>query len=113
MKKTLHLTLKKKWFDMIKSGVKKEEYREVKAYWMKRIAGLDGCGTGYNFTILRDAGFNFERHIFDTIIFHNGYGKNAPKFEIECKSVVVDQGKKKWGAPDYRVFVLKLGEIIQ
>ena len=26
----LTLTIKKKWFDMIKSGIKKEEYREVK-----------------------------------------------------------------------------------
>ena len=29
MSKILHLTLKKKWFDMIASGEKKEEYREM------------------------------------------------------------------------------------
>ena len=28
--KTLTLSLKKQWFDMIKSGEKKEEYREIK-----------------------------------------------------------------------------------
>lgn len=28
--KTLHLVLKKRWFDMILSGEKKEEYREIK-----------------------------------------------------------------------------------
>ena len=33
----LHLTLKKYWFDMIKSGIKKEEYREIKDYWVKRL----------------------------------------------------------------------------
>ena len=27
--KTLHLNLKKQWFDMILSGEKKEEYREL------------------------------------------------------------------------------------
>ena len=28
--KYLHLTLKKNWFDLILSGEKKEEYREIK-----------------------------------------------------------------------------------
>ena len=35
--KTLHLTLNKKWFDMIAAGVKKEEYRSIKTYWIKRL----------------------------------------------------------------------------
>jgi hypothetical protein len=111
--KTITITLKKKWFDMILSGKKKEEYREVKDYWMKRIANVKGCGTGYNFTILRDMGFNFTKQVFDRIIFKNGYSKSAPMIEIECKGVVVDTGKKKWGAPNYRTFVFKLGKIIK
>jgi hypothetical protein len=111
--KKLHLPIKKKWFDMILSGAKKEEYLEVKDYWMTRIAGVKGCGTSYNYTILRDRGFNSDKKVFDTIIFKNGYSKNAPTIEIECKSVVVDMGKVKWGAPKYRVFVLKLGKIIK
>ena len=36
--KTLTLPLKKKWFDMIKTGVKKEEYRERKDYWFNRFS---------------------------------------------------------------------------
>ena len=111
--KTLNLTLKKEWFDMILSGEKKEEYREVKDYWMKRIAGLQGCGTGYNFTILRDNGFNQIKHVFDKVVFKNGYSKDAPSIEVECKGVVVDEGKGKWGAPNYKVFVIKLGKIIK
>ena len=35
--KTLTLFLKKKWFDMIASGEKTEEYREIKPYWEKRL----------------------------------------------------------------------------
>ena len=31
------LTLKKQWFDMIASGEKKEEYREIKDYWWMRL----------------------------------------------------------------------------
>ena len=33
----LTLPIKKKWFDMIKSGEKKEEYREIKQYWFTRF----------------------------------------------------------------------------
>ena len=33
----LTLPIKKKWFDMIKSGEKKEEYREIKNYWTTRL----------------------------------------------------------------------------
>ena len=35
--KKLHLNLKRKWFDMILSGEKKEEYREFKKYWIDRL----------------------------------------------------------------------------
>ena len=34
----LTLPIKKKWFDMIKTGEKKEEYREIKPYWTKRLS---------------------------------------------------------------------------
>ena len=34
---TLHLILKRKWYDMIVSGEKPEEYREKKAYWANRF----------------------------------------------------------------------------
>lgn len=33
----LTFTLKKQWFEKIKSGEKTVEYREVKPYWTKRI----------------------------------------------------------------------------
>ena len=35
--KILHLTLKKEWFDMILSGEKLEEYRDIKDYWTTRL----------------------------------------------------------------------------
>lgn len=33
----LILNLKKKWFDMWKSGEKPEDYREMTKYWAKRL----------------------------------------------------------------------------
>lgn len=38
MNNTLFLPLKAKWYDMIESGIKTEEYREFKEYWFKRLA---------------------------------------------------------------------------
>lgn len=35
--KTITFNLKREYFDAIKSGVKKEEYREKKAFWTKRL----------------------------------------------------------------------------
>lgn len=37
--KDLHLNLKKEYFEEIKSGVKKFEYRLYNDYWIKRLVG--------------------------------------------------------------------------
>ena len=37
MEDAIHLPLKGKYYHMIKSGIKPEEYREQTPYWMKRI----------------------------------------------------------------------------
>ena len=89
--KYLHLTLKKNWFDLILSGEKKEEYREIKPYWEKRLMGKT----------------------YDKVIFRNGYGNHAPWFAIELKGIIQGTGKSEWGAEEgKRYFVLSLGEII-
>ena len=36
----LVLPIKRKWFEMIASGEKKEEYREIKPYYDKRLGHL-------------------------------------------------------------------------
>ena len=55
-KTILHLTVKREWFDKIKSGEKTIEYREAKPYWTKRLKGMT----------------------FDSIIFVNGYMSDSP-----------------------------------
>lgn len=35
--KILHFSLKAKWYRMIESGEKPEEYREIKHYWAFRL----------------------------------------------------------------------------
>ena len=98
--KTLHLTLKKKWFDMISSGEKTEEYREIKPYWISRLGNVEALGE----TFIRS---------FDVVEFRNGYQKNAPKIRLEWKGIQKRTGKTEWGAlPGEQYFVIKLGKII-
>ena len=88
----LHLTLKKKWFDMIASGVKKEEYREMKPYWHKRLMG---------------------KKKYDRILFRNGYSKTAPKLLVELIAITSSLGIVEWGAPENQeVYILVLGAIL-
>lgn len=102
--KILHLTLKKKWFDMIASGEKKEEYREKKDYWINRLCDFDLC-------LKTNSYENFKG--YTEIHFRNGYSKDCPKMNIECKGIRLGEGKEEWGAePGKKYFVIELGEII-
>ena len=90
----LHLNLKRKWFDMILSGKKKEEYRDISRYWNRRLMGL--CTNDIKDTI---------------IVFSNGYAKNRPQFEIELLNIEIGIGILEWGAePHKKYFILKLGK---
>lgn len=71
MKRVLYLTLKKKWFDRIRSGKKKVEYRQVKPYWIKRLFDEDG--------VIR---------VWDEVHFRNGYGKDKPLVIAEWRGTV-------------------------
>lgn len=94
---TLHLNLKKKWFDMILSGEKKEEYRELKPYWAERLKNK----------VLS------EFKSFDTITFKNGYQKNAPEMVVQLNYITIGLGLQTWGAEeDVKYYVLSLGEIL-
>ena len=94
--KILHLTLKKKWFDMINSGVKKEEYREIKPYWKKRLFDENG---------------NFKN--YDYIIFKNGYSKNAHSIKVNFMGVTIGNALPEWSDNwQGEVFIIKLGNIL-
>ena len=97
----LILPIKKKWYDMIVSGEKKEEYREIKDYWAIRFKNNFEnieLESWFNPTIAYGTG---------TVIFRNGYSSNSPKIKcfIELKK---DYGIPEWGAePNKLYYVLK------
>lgn len=100
----LTLPTKKKWFNMILSGEKEEEYREIKEYWITRLGKI--------FTINP---FNLEP-ISNTpkeIMFRNGYRKDSPLFIAKC-TLHIGKGREEWGAePDKKYYVLKIHSITE
>lgn len=85
---------------MIASGEKKEEYRELKPYWEKRL-----------YHALYPAVLQFRE--YDAVEFRNGYAKNAPTMLVECLKIDGGIGNPAWGAPEHPVFIIKLGKVIE
>ena len=120
--KVLDLSLKHCWYDMIASGEKKEEYRDLRPYYANRL--LYGCSLGVKEywepvfanaqtkewfkpeMLLRDYGSRF----YDAVRFHRGQGSPVTML-VECLGISVGKGKPEWGAPeDKEVFIIKLGK---
>lgn len=126
--KTLDLVLKRKWYDMIASGEKTEEYREIKPYWITRLLcehsiylpdkeyKIGRLRANFFASSLNALKYQLERQDvkfrnFDKVTFHLGYAKDRPSMTFAIKEIVVDEGKEEWGAlPGETYFVIKLGE---
>lgn len=94
--RTLELVLKKHWFDMIVSGEKKEEYREITSYWAKRFLSQ-----------------KIMLNPFFFVRFRHGYAKDAPETVLHCLDISITEGRPEWGAkPGVKYFVIKLGDFI-
>ena len=118
--RVLDLSLTYFWYDMISSGVKKEEYRELKPFYWKRLVDLDkykgcykGCTDYYN-------GFDgcinckyINWKYYDAVRFHRGQGSPVTML-VECKGIHIGTGKPEWGAVyNKNYFVIELGNILE
>jgi len=115
--RTLNLTLKKKWFDMILSGEKKEEYREIKPYWCNRLTTLPSNWKSNDVEQLicevTDNEFVYFK-TYDVVTFKNGYAKNAPTITLKCELIYTGKAKPEWSDNwQGNVFIIKLGNIIK
>ena len=109
----LHLVLKRKWWDMIASGEKKEEYRDFNESWTKRILILTEQGQKkvHYFGNLDEEEI-VEYKDFDAICFHKGYTNTTMTFEND--GIEINYGREEWGAePDKLYFIIKLGKKLQ
>ena len=102
----LVLPIKKQWFDMILSGEKKEEYREIKPYYTKRFV---------NIGLLEEVFYDKENTAptFNRvdIMFRNGYSADSPSF-VATVGLTKDFGNPEWGAiPGEKYYVLHIKDI--
>lgn len=116
--RALFLVLKRKWYEMIDSGIKLEEYREITAYWIKRLC-FTRIDNPFVYCVkekcccecFAEAGEDWCAFPFDTVTFQLGYAKNAPRMTFEVESIYVGTGKPEWGAdPGKECFIIKLGK---
>jgi hypothetical protein len=125
----LHLTLKKKWYDMIEAGIKLEEYREIKLYWIKRLVDFsaypketktDHRTLAENLLYDYNNGHSFDDCLksyyakikqFDVVHFKHGYARNTRTMSWECRGIDVGDGNHEWGGGS-DVFRIKLAPIL-
>ena len=88
--RVLKLTLKKKWFDMVASGERKEDYRPPSQWIISRLEGRE----------------------YDRIEFSHGYGPNVPKIDVEYLGCTFDRGNPEWGAGPKRMVIIRLGRVL-
>ena len=83
------IPIKKKWFEMILSGEKKEDYREVTEYWITRLLDYSGL-LGYQ----------------DIFIFRNGFRLDSPAFAAEVETCRQLGGNPEWGAKAEQIYIV-------
>lgn len=84
----LYVTIKRLYFDQIKAGTKKEEFRLVTSYWKKRLEGRS----------------------YSSIVFINGYNADSPRLEVQYLGYEVKQIQHDFfGKKPVDVFAIKLG----
>ena len=111
----LVLPIKKKRFDMIVSGEKKEEYREVKPYYRTRFYNavkevLDKETFAQKVTAI----VLYDNTVMLDVIFRNGYSKNSPQIKCKCIFKGKGQGKEEWGAELGKIYyVLEIIDILE
>ena len=100
MMKVLTLIIRKKWFDMILSGRKREEYRERKPYWLKRLINKNGLTWKY-----------LPRK--DAVLFYEGYRKERRAMLVEIIDIGFGTGRPDWGAEAGKTcIIIQLGKIL-
>lgn len=119
MKKELRLSLKRKWFEMTKAGIKTEDYRECNEYWERRLFTKDSlehlayCSDEYGGCV-HVGDLSFKK--FDTNTMTLGYPSANDSdriLKLEHKGIEIRTGNPEWGAePNKLYFVIMHGKIL-
>lgn len=114
---TLYLPLKKNWFDMIKAGIKKEEYREIKPYYIRKFIKFDTLREDLleHYKIGFDEGeiVCMEKELrllsdkLGKVVFTLGYPKandTDRRLEFNYPKIQIGKGSPKWGAEPGKIY---------
>ena len=123
---------------MIADGIKKEEYRKINRYYLRRLFEFHGLVPGYfrqlmetkteeefNELLTKDPTYlkllkidlleytqgvnHYIRYKHNYVTFYNGYRSGRDEMLCEIKSITIGTGKQEWGAePGELYFVIKL-----
>lgn len=104
----LILPLKKKWFDMWKSGEKPEDYRVINSYWAVRFCqnhSYDRCYHHFDGEVrCAQCVDGFKPKKYDRLILTCGYPKKTDsdkRLVIENPPTIsIGTGKPEWGAKE-------------
>jgi len=122
MPSCLRLSLKTKWFEMTKAGVKTEDYREINEYWVKRLfhhkesklttEEIVRYINNYKYYGYVEVSAIFTYHDlsfkqFDHNVMTLGYPKandNERVLKIEHKGIKIRSGNPEWGAENNKLY---------
>ena len=111
----LRLSLKTKWFEMTKAGIKTEDYREINDYWIKRLCFKPEMGSVLDYPENRRYG-NLVIRNFDINTMTLGYPKANDTeriLNLKHKGIIIGTGNPEWGAePNKLYFVIMHGVIL-
>lgn len=94
----LHLNLDFKWYQLIETGVKMEDYRAIKPFYNRIFVNgkIKVKGKYY--------------HPTDVVIcFSNGYAPNRKQMQFWCSGLRIGVGKSEWGARENEEYIIKIG----
>lgn len=86
-KPVLHLNLISKYYDMIESGEKLEEYRDIKPFY-------DRIFDEYGYIKISGKSYHCTEIV---VCFSNGYNKNCRRMLWSLKHLEKSTGQTKWG----------------
>lgn len=88
----INLIIQRKWFDEIRQGTKKKEFRDITERLASKICDFDHAGNLTGFKPIKQ------------IVFLNGYRKDRAEMTVECVGVDFH--------PENDWFVFFLGEVV-
>lgn len=118
MSNTIHLPIQAKWFDMILSGEKTEEYRSLTKHWAKRVTNLrltcinsPSCFSEE----MNRPGRCAIKYGKKTVTLTNGYNPTSRRIVVELLGLEIKTPNPAWCPPGTEGlwFALKLGRLLE